>query len=305
MARAAPVDHRTSKVPRGSAKPGSASSTCAPSAANANAALATRPAISGSTAAKPSSGLNAIRSPATPSSSPAPNERAAGGSCCQSRASGAAITSSISARSATVRAIGPTCETGPNGLAGQAGTRPNVGLRPGSPQNAHGIRIEPPPSVPSASGTIPAASAAELPPLEPPGVMRGSHGLRVTPVSALSVTPFQPSSGVVVLPGSTAPERRSEATTGASSSHGPAGSIAVEPRSVGQPWVTSRSLTPTGTPSSGPAGSPRAQRASDARAPVSAASASTRQNALSSPSRSSIRASAASASSTGERSPAR
>ena len=141
-----------------------------------------------------------------------------------------------------MRAIGPTCETGPNGLAGQAGTRPNVGLSPGSPQNAHGIRIEPPPSVPSASGTMPAASAAELPPLEPPGVFRRSHGLRVTPVSALSVTPFQPSSGVVVLPGSTAPERRSEATTGASSSHGPAGSIAVEPRSVGQPLVTSRSL---------------------------------------------------------------
>ena len=179
-----------------------------------------------------------------------------------------------------MRAIGPTWETGPNGLAGQAGTRPNVGLRPGRPQNAHGIRIEPPPSVPSASGTIPDASAAELPPLEPPAVVAGSHGLRVTPVSALSVTPFQPSSGVVVLPGSTAPERRSEATTGASSSHGPAGSIAREPRSVGQPRVTSRSLIATGTPSSGPAGSPRLQRASEARASACAASASTRQNAL-------------------------
>ena len=169
-----------------------------------------------------------------------------------------------------MRAIGPTCDTGPKGLAGQAGTRPKVGLRPGRPQNAHGIRIEPPPSVPSASGTMPAASAAELPPLEPPGVLVGSQGLRVTPVSALSVTPFQPSSGVVVLPGSTAPERRSAATTGASSSHGPAGSMAVEPRSVGQPRVTRRSLTATGTPSRGPAGSLRRQRASDARASFSA-----------------------------------
>ena len=50
IARAAPVDHSTSNVSRGSAKPGSTSSTCAPSAANANAACATRPAISGSTA---------------------------------------------------------------------------------------------------------------------------------------------------------------------------------------------------------------------------------------------------------------
>ena len=48
----------------------------------------------------------------------------------------------------------------------------------------------------------------------------GSHGLRVTPVSGLSVTPFQPNSGVVVLPTSTAPCSRSRATAGASSSHG-------------------------------------------------------------------------------------
>src|SRR3954471_24742936 len=62
------------------------------------------------------------------------------------------------------------------------------------------MRMEPPPSVPSASGTMPDARAAELPPLDPPGVRAGSHGLRVTPVSGLSVTPFQPNSGVVILP---------------------------------------------------------------------------------------------------------
>ena len=39
---------------------------------------------------------------------------------------------------------------------------------PSRPQKPHGMRIEPPPSVPSASGTMPAASAAALPPLEPP-----------------------------------------------------------------------------------------------------------------------------------------
>ena len=50
------------------------------------------------------------------------------------------------------------------------------------------------------SAPIPAAAAAEAPPLEPPGVFALFQGLRVVPVKALSVTPFQPNSGVVVLP---------------------------------------------------------------------------------------------------------
>ena len=167
------------------------------------------------------------------------------------------------------------------------------------------MRIEPPPSVPSASATIPAASAAELPPLDPPAVRAGSHGFRVTPSSGLSVTPFHPNSGVVVLPGRTAPWRRRAATAGASSFHGPAGSTAREPRSVGQPRVGKTSLTPTGTPSSDPRGAPRRQRSSASRAAWSAGSGSTRQNALRTGSSRSIRASAASATSTGESRPAR
>jgi hypothetical protein len=54
-------------------------------------------------------------------------------------------------------------------------------------QKQAGIRIEPPPSVPSDSAPIPAATAAAEPPLEPPGVRLGSQGLRVGPKSALSV----------------------------------------------------------------------------------------------------------------------
>jgi hypothetical protein len=127
-----------------------------------------------------------------------------------------------------------------------------VGLRPTRLQKAAGTRIDPPPSVPRASGAIRAASAALLPPLEPPAVRSGAHGLRVTPCNGLSVTAFQPSSGVVVLPSSTAPWRRSAATTGASCSHGPAGSMVREPLSVGQPLVRNTSLTATGTPSSRP-----------------------------------------------------
>src|SRR6187200_2479659 len=101
------------------------------------------------------------------------------------------MTLSISAASATLRVIGPTCATVPNG-----------GLMPKRPVNEHGMRIEPPPSVPTASGPMPDATAAAAPPEDPPGVFAGFHGLRVMPVSGLSVTPFQPNSGVVVLPSS-------------------------------------------------------------------------------------------------------
>src|SRR3990170_8315129 len=112
------------------------------------------------------------------------------------------MTFSIRAASATLRAIGPTCATVPKGESGQAGTRPNEGFRPNRPVKEQGMRIEPPPAVPTASGPMPEATAAAAPPEEPPGVFAVFHGLRVMPVSGLSVTPFQPNSGVVVLPSS-------------------------------------------------------------------------------------------------------
>jgi len=80
---------------------------------------------------------------------------------------------------------------------------------------------------------MPEATAAAPPPEEPPGVIFGFQGLRVMPVSGPSVTPFQPNSGVVVLPSSSAPCSRSRAVAGAATSHGPAGSTVREPRSVG------------------------------------------------------------------------
>jgi hypothetical protein len=199
-----------------------------------------------------------------------------------------------------VRVIGPVWASMPKGLAGHAGTRPNVGFRPGRPQKPDGMRMEPPPSVPSASGTMPVPSAAALPPLEPPAVLDVSHGLRVTPSSGESVTPFQPNSGVVVLPGSTAPWRRSAATAGASASHALSGLTVRDPRSVGQPRVSRTSFTATGTPSRAPCGSPRAQRASDAAASVRARSASTRRKAFTAGSWRSIAASDASSASTGD-----
>src|SRR5258708_4008826 len=170
---------------------------------------------------------------------------------------------------------------------------------PNRPVNEQGMRTEPPPSVPTASGPMPAATAAVAPPEEPPGVFAGSQGLRVIPVSGLSVTPFQPNSGVVVLPSSTAPCSRNRATAGASSFHGPFGSTVFEPRSVGQPFVSRMSLIETGTPSSRPLGSPRSHRVSDCFAD-SVESAATRLKALSAGFNSSMRFKTAFATSTGE-----
>jgi len=62
-----------------------------------------------------------------------------------------------------------------------AGTRPSEVLMPERPQHDEGIRMEPPPSDPVASGTIPAATAAAEPPDDPPGVCSRFHGFFVRP----------------------------------------------------------------------------------------------------------------------------
>ena len=49
-----------------------------------------------------------------------------------------------------------------------ARNRPRVGLRPISPQIDAGMRIDPPPSLPCAIGTTPAATKAADPPDDPP-----------------------------------------------------------------------------------------------------------------------------------------
>ena len=173
------------------------------------------------------------------------------------------------------------------------------------PQNAAGMRTLPAPSVPTESGPMPEATAAAVPPDDPPGVLAGFHGLRVMPVSGELVSALQPNSGVVVLPRITAPASRRRAVAGASTSHGPAGSTVREPRSVGQPAARMRSFADTGTPSSAPHGAPRCQRASLARAAASASSGARWQKALRTGFKRSMRSSTALAASTGEASPER
>src|ERR1700730_17870986 len=114
---------------------------------------------------------------------------------------------------------------------------PTVGLNPTTTQKLDGRRIEPttrgshgagldrPPCVPSAAGAIPVAPAAAEPLLEPPGVRRGSCGLRVPRgcVAANSV--------VTVLPTITAPAARKAWTDAASRSP-------RQPANKGEPiWV--------------------------------------------------------------------
>src|SRR5471030_512145 len=87
-------------------------------------------------------------------------------------------------------------------------------LRPITPQCEAGRRPDPPPSVPSAIGVKPAASAAAAPPEEPPGVSAVFIGCRVGPYTLFSVWPLAAISGVLVMPRKTPPAafRRSTET---------------------------------------------------------------------------------------------
>ena len=73
-------------------------------------------------------------------------------------------------RSAMFDAMGPTVLHDAAVLTdGERETRLWLGFRPYMPQKAEGIRIDPPPSTPSAIGRRPAATAYAEPLEEPPG----------------------------------------------------------------------------------------------------------------------------------------
>src|SRR3954468_18405375 len=113
-------------------------------------------------------------------SSQADRKDSAGGGAQQgSPTAGPAITSSIAAASRTVRASGPAVPR-PTGspYMGPPLIRPRDGLSPNIPQQLAGIRMDPPPSEPWATGSSPAATAAAAPPLEPPAIRSRSHGVR-------------------------------------------------------------------------------------------------------------------------------
>ncbi len=84
------------------------------------------------------------------------------------------------------------------------------------PHSAAGWRIEPPVSVPIASGAWKAATAAAEPPEEPPGTRSRSHGFAVGPNAQCSVDEPIANSSMFVLPRMTAPASRSRSVTWAS-----------------------------------------------------------------------------------------
>ena len=127
------------------------------------------------------------------------------------------MTCSSSAASRTSRANGPIWSSDDaNAIRPYRETRPYVGLRPTTPQNAAGSRMLPPVSLPSASVASPAATAAAEPPLLPPGTRSRSHGLRVGPNAEFSVLLPIANSSQLVLPSRMAPASRSSRTTVAS-----------------------------------------------------------------------------------------
>jgi hypothetical protein len=91
------------------------------------------------------------------------------------------------------------------------------------------MRTDPPPSVVVANGARPAASAADEPPLDPPGVRSGFHGLREGPKIGLSVKAVCPKDGRLVLPTTMAPAARRRATMVSSASSTGGSGNSVEP----------------------------------------------------------------------------
>ncbi len=89
-------------------------------------------------------------------------------------------------RPATSRAIGPTLSMlGASGHTPVSGIRPQVVFRPAIPQQAAGMRIDPPVSEPYETSASPLATATAEPLEEPPGTRSGSSGLTGVPKAAL------------------------------------------------------------------------------------------------------------------------
>src|SRR5438552_13870867 len=106
--------------------------------------------------------------------------------------------------------------------------RPNVGLRPTSPQYDAGRTFDPMVWLPSASGTMRAATAAAEPLDDPPGVHARFHGLRVGAGSLVA------NSVVWSLPSRIPPAALSRATEVASYA-GTKPDITFDPPSVASP----------------------------------------------------------------------
>ena len=110
-----------------------------------------------------------------------PTAGSAAGAITPSPGNGAQVASRTAAVSRTECETTCWTETPHSSRIGPIEPRPRDGLRPTRPHMAAGMRIDPPPSEALAHGTIPEATAAAAPPLDPPGPWSGFHGLCVGP----------------------------------------------------------------------------------------------------------------------------
>src|SRR5438270_3749786 len=123
-------------------------------------------------------------------------------------------------------------------------------MRPTTPQNDAGWRIEPPVSDPRAATAISAATAAADPPDDPPGTRLRSRGFRTGWNPEFSFDEPIANSSQFILPNTTAPAASIRATA-VQSQGGMYLSRVFDPAVVRTPRVLITSLMPTGTPPSG------------------------------------------------------
>lgn len=176
----------------------------------------------GATGAKPRSDEISTRSEdrstgrRTASASPAwPSSGLAMGS----RLSALAMALSSKAVSATSRPIGPcTDSTDQPWWRRSEATSPGLGRKPTTPDQAAGLRSDPPVSEPVHRGSIEVARATPEPPEKPAQDSAGPKALPVAPYTSLIVLPPVPNSGVLVLARTIAPACFSAATTRSSRS---------------------------------------------------------------------------------------
>ncbi len=108
-----------------------------------------------------------------------------------------------------------SCVRGPqySPKSGPSVVRARVGFSPTIPHIDAGKRIDPPMSFPCATATMPDATAAADPPLDPPVERVRSQGLCDAPYASGSVVTLVASSGVLVLPTNTKPAARKRAAS--------------------------------------------------------------------------------------------
>ena len=135
-------------------------------------------------------------------------------------------------------------------------------------------------SVPIPPGIIRAATETAVPPLEPPGIINGSQGLRAGPVTALLFVIPKASSCMFALAPRSAPASKRASATGAFRGATRPARAPVAPLVV-RVFVAMLSLRASGTPASGPAAAVRPDPPSTARAASRSASQSCETKALS------------------------